>query len=115
MLPYKAKARRDLATRQTAFAQLLALLESVAELGLPGHPDWEEQAAAVRAATRPVHLERAEDRLDAVLCADLARRWATGPATLHVYGTPGEGAVVAPPPPTHPRAPRPAAAAAPGY
>ena len=115
VLPYKAKARRDLATRQTAFAQLLALLESVAELGLPGHPDWEEQAAAVRAATRPVHLERAEDRLDAVLCADLARRWATGPATLHVYGTPGEGAVVAPPPPTHPRAPRPAAAAAPGY
>lgn len=87
----------------------------MAELGLPGHPDWEEQAAAVRAATRPVHLERAEDRLDAVLCAHLAWRWSDDPGSLHVYGTPGEGAVVAPPPPTHPRAPRPAAPTAPGY
>lgn len=103
VLPYKAKARRDLATRQQAFTRLVGLLEQVPELGLAGHPDWDEQVAAVRSATRPVDLERLEDRLDAVLCAHLAWRWATRPGDLHVYGRPGEGAVVAPPPPTHPR------------
>lgn len=106
VLPYKAKARRDLATRQEAFARLVALLESVPELGLlagPGRADWAEQVAAVRAATRPVDLERVEDRIDAVLCAHLAWRWATDPASLHVYGGPGLGRVVAPPRPTHAR------------
>lgn len=106
VLPYKAKARRDLATRQDAFARLVALLESLPELGLldgPGSADWAEQVAAVRAATRPVDLERVEDRIDAVLCAHLAWRWAADPGSLHVYGGPGLGRVVAPPRPTHPR------------
>lgn len=107
VLPYKAKARRDLTTRQCAFARLVELLERVPELGLAGHPDWTEQVAAVRAATRPVDLERLEDRLDAVICAHLAWRWATRPGDLHVYGRPGEGAVVAPPPPSHPSQRRP--------
>lgn len=104
VLPYKARARRDLATRQAAFATLVDLLASVPELALDASPDWAEQVVAVRAATRPVDLERLEDRLDAVLCAHLAWRWATRPEELHLYGSPGQGAVVAPPPPTHPRA-----------
>lgn len=106
VLPYKAKARRDLATRQEAFARLVALLESLPGLGLldgPGSADWAEQVVAVRSATRPVDLERVEDRIDAVLCAHLAWRWAADPGSLHVYGGPGLGRVVAPPRPTHPR------------
>lgn len=103
VLPYKAKARRDLATRQQGLGTLVRLLESIPELALSTSPDWQEQTSAIARATRPVDLERLEDRLDAVLCAHLAWWWATAPQDLHVYGRPGEGAVVAPPPPTHPR------------
>ncbi|WNB86097.1 DUF429 domain-containing protein [Cellulomonas sp. ATA003] len=101
-LDYK---KGNAARRSPGFAQLVGHLESVPELGLPGQPRWEELRRTV-AAPRPGDLNRAEDELDAILCAHLAWLWAHRPGDLHVYGDVHEGYIVAPPPPTHrPRRP----------
>ncbi len=102
VLPYKAKGGRSFERRRAAFLELLAHLESVDVLGLPANERWRSIRAAVEDATRPMHLERLEDEVDAVFCAHLAWRWREAPESLHLYGTPADGYIVATPPPTHP-------------
>lgn len=101
VLPYKAKAGRGVDLRRAALLEVAYHLETVEELDLEGHPDWERLRTGVEGATRHVHLERVEDEVDAVLCAHLAWLWGRHPARLRVYGD-ATGFVVAPRPPAQP-------------
>ncbi|MCX6396845.1 MAG: DUF429 domain-containing protein [Propionibacteriales bacterium] len=86
--------------RQSGFAQVVELFETLEVLGLGDHPRWQELARIV-AAPLPGQLTQIEDEIDAVLCAHLAWLWAVRREELHVYGSGVEGYIVAPPPPTH--------------
>ncbi|HET7689097.1 MAG TPA: DUF429 domain-containing protein [Nocardioidaceae bacterium] len=86
--------------RSPGFALLVKHLESIPELALVGHRRW-EQLKQTLAAPQPGDLNRAEDELDAILCAHLAWLWQYRRDSLHVYGGVEDGYIVAPPPPTH--------------
>lgn len=90
------------ATRREGFDALVALLEGWEALDLRT-PAWTDLRTELGAATRPVDLDRVEDRLDAVVCAGVALLWqrqsAGGPAVLTVYGDPAADHILAPHPP----------------
>jgi predicted RNase H-like nuclease/Holliday junction resolvase RusA-like endonuclease len=94
-------------TRREALLELLDRMEGIAVLRLHENARWGEVRRAVEEATRPVHVDRVEDEVDAVMCAHLAWLWHRAPASLHVFGDADTGYIVAPPPPTHPATPRP--------
>jgi len=100
IIPYKAKAGRDVAARQEAFTSLLrhVLRFLGGPMDLSHSPDWERLVHEVAIATRHVQLNRAEDELDAICCAHLAWLWATQPGDLAVYGD-AQGFIVTPRPP----------------
>ncbi|WP_413450238.1 DUF429 domain-containing protein [Georgenia phoenicis] len=93
-------------TRREALLELLRLMEGIAALDLPANERWREVRWAVEEATRPMHLDRVEDEVDAVMCAYLAWLWHHEPQSLHVFGDTDSGCIVAPPSPTHPATPR---------
>lgn len=106
VLPYKARPHRSVASRREALLEVCDRLEGLPRLDLTTHPRWRELRDSVAAATRPFHLGRVEDEIDAVLCAHLAWVWDHEPGVLQVYGDADEGCIVAPPAPTWPPAPR---------
>lgn len=99
-LKYKQKPGRDLPMLR---AELLRLMAFVAELrsarpalDVGAHPGWSELLDSVRTATRKAALRRAEDPVDAVLCAYLARFAALRPEDVTVYGDTATGCIVTP-------------------
>jgi len=86
--------------RSPGFALLVKHLESIPELALVASRRW-EQLKRTLAAPVPGDLNRAEDELDAILCAHLAWLWQHRRESLHVYGRVEDGYIVAPPPPAH--------------
>ncbi|MCY7287091.1 MAG: DUF429 domain-containing protein [Cryobacterium sp.] len=86
--------------RSPGFELLVKHLESIPELELVANQRW-EQLKRTLAAPAPGDLNRAEDELDAILCAHLAWLWQHRREALHVYGGVEEGYIVAPPPPSH--------------
>ncbi|WP_454083524.1 DUF429 domain-containing protein [Georgenia sp. Marseille-Q6866] len=96
--------------RRAALVELLERMEGIPVLGLSGNALWREVRVAVEEATRPMHLDRVEDEVDAVMCAHLAWLWHRAPQSLHVFGDAESGYIVAPPAPSHPATPRVAAA-----
>lgn len=101
VIPYKAKKGRTVEFRKHAFADLIGRLEGITELRLADHPRWQYLTGAVRTATRPVDLKRAEDEIDGIFCAHLAHRWQHRDG-LQIYGSRTDGHIIAPPPPDHP-------------
>ena len=101
-LAYKRGRGRGIDDRRAEFRRLIELLEGVARLGLTTSPIWSRLRSAVDEAVRPVELDRIEDEVDAVICADLAWRWRNEPGTLRIHGDPAAGYLIAPPRPTHP-------------
>ncbi|MBM9463785.1 DUF429 domain-containing protein [Aeromicrobium sp. YIM 150415] len=100
-LAYKRGRGRMIDERREEFSRLLGLLESVRRLRLMSSPVWARLRTAVEGARRQVDLDRVEDEIDAIVCADLAWRWRHEAGTLRVYGDPSAGYLLAPPPPTH--------------
>jgi predicted RNase H-like nuclease len=98
-LPYRVAYKKGpVASRRTGFGVVVGLLEGWAALDLDGEP-WRRLTTQLSAATRQVDLDRAEDELDAVVCAGVALLHHRG--ELVVYGDPLAGHVVAPGPPSH--------------
>ncbi len=100
-LKYKAKARRTLGQRREAFARLIELLESLQTADPPLHLasscDWRRLRAEVRAAPTGSALDRAEDEVDAYVCAYTSLYyWRWGTRRCAVLGHDGEGEVVTP-------------------
>lgn len=101
-LKYKSKPGRDIASQRAELLRLLDLLEGAARAQPPlrlDHPDWTALRTTVETATRKSELRRAEDPVDAVVCAYVAMFAHCRPADVTVYGDPATGCIVTPTPP----------------
>ncbi len=95
-LKYKQKQGREFPDLRSELLALMAFIEGLTDLTVTGFPDWCALGAAVRDATRKSELRRAEDPVDAVLCAYLARFATVRPADVTVYGDVESGCIVTP-------------------
>jgi predicted RNase H-like nuclease/ppGpp synthetase/RelA/SpoT-type nucleotidyltranferase len=91
-LKYKAKPGRDVDLLRSELLRLMRLVETVVQ------PDatWVELRGAVEAATRKSELRVAEDQVDAVVCAYVARYADVWPEHTTSYGDPATGVIVTP-------------------
>lgn len=99
-LKYKQKPGRDTAQLRGELLRLMGLIESLdgadPSLKVGGHPDWMRLREAVRTATRKSELRRAEDPVDAVVCAYVALYATRRPADVTTYGDDATGCIVTP-------------------
>jgi predicted RNase H-like nuclease/ppGpp synthetase/RelA/SpoT-type nucleotidyltranferase len=91
-LKYKAKPGRDLAFLRSELLRLMGLVETVVQ------PDasWAALRRSVEGATRKSELRTAEDQVDAVVCAYVARYADRWPDHVTSYGDPATGVIVTP-------------------
>jgi len=99
-LKYKQKAGRDVAGLRSELTRLMRFIESLASaapsLDVTCSPQWAELTNSVHSATRKSELRRAEDPVDAVLCAYIAMYVAMRPTEVTVYGDVASGCIVTP-------------------
>jgi predicted RNase H-like nuclease len=100
IIRYKRKPGRDLAFLRAEMIRLLAVIESLAGHPAPvsvrGCPDWERLRQSVTAAAAKADLARAEDAVDAVMCASIARIAAACPGQVRLLGTSADGCILTP-------------------
>ncbi len=111
-LKYKAKPGRGLDQLRSELLRLMELIEGLAQatppLRVADHDAWTALRQAVQSAQRKSELRRAEDRVDAVVCAYVALYYTRRPADVTTYGDFTTGYIVTP------TLPKGLAAAAPG-
>lgn len=99
-LKYKQKPGRDIAHIRAELSRLTTLIESLKHhepaLRVVGNPTWCELVTAIHTATSKAQLRRAEDPVDAMLCAYIAMRAAKHPHTMTIYGEVDTGCIVTP-------------------
>lgn len=113
-LKYKNKQGRSVDRMRAELLVLMRLLESLASaspaLQLVSHEGWRELVTAVEKAPRKADLRRAEDQVDAVVCAYVALFRERRPDSITTYGDFETGFIVTPTLPTDlspsPRPPR---------
>ena len=86
--------------RQHDLLHLMTLIEGLdtatPRLQVNHNVSWAELRKRVEAATRPVHLDRDEDPVDAVLCAYVGLYWHHRPEDVTIYGDYRSGYIVTP-------------------
>ena len=99
-LKYKHRAGRPLAQLQSELLRLTTLLHGLEDSSVPlhldGHAEWKALVAGVESATRKSDLRRAEDQVDAVVCAYVAMFAHRRPAMTTTYGDLETGYIVTP-------------------
>ena len=99
-LKYKGGRGRLVEDRKAALLRLMALIDGLAEatppLTVSCWPGWTGLRDTVKAATRPVQLDRAEDPVDAVICAYVAMYAHRRPDDVVTYGDVDTGYIVTP-------------------
>ena len=99
-LKYKAKPGRDLARLKSELLLLMDGVEKLAHATVPlhveSHDGWAELRRHVVAAQRKSELRRAEDPVDAVVCAYIALYAQRHPAGVTIYGDFATGYIVTP-------------------
>lgn len=99
-LKYKAKPGRDVGQLKSELLRLMDCLEALAgapaSLQVGCHTDWSALRTQVSAARHKSELRRAEDPVDAVVCAYVALYAARCPADITVYGDAATGYIVTP-------------------
>ncbi|BCI55304.1 hypothetical protein NIIDNTM18_45820 [Mycolicibacterium litorale] len=99
-LKYKQKPGRDVARLRRELLRLMSLVESLAGADPPlhvgRHPEWQRLRDLVSGTTRKSDLRRAEDPVDAVVCAYVALFATRRPADVTTYGDDVTGAIVTP-------------------
>jgi predicted RNase H-like nuclease len=99
-LKYKAKPGRDLARLRSELLLLMDGIEKLAHATVPlrveSHDGWVELRRQVVAAQRKCDLRRAEDPVDAVVCAYVALYSQRRPADVTIYGDFATGYIVTP-------------------
>lgn len=99
-LKYKAKPGRSVEQLKSELLLLMDGLEGLAQAPIPlrvaAHEGWVALRAAVAAARRKCELRRAEDPIDAVVCAYVALYAQRCPAEVTIYGDVDSGCIVTP-------------------
>ena len=99
-LKYKHKAGRLLPQLRSELLRLMRLLEGLNDSPLPlhvgDHQEWKALVTQVGSASRKSDLRRAEDQVDAVLCAYVAMFAERRPTLTTTYGDFGSGYIVTP-------------------
>ncbi|WP_197375481.1 DUF429 domain-containing protein [Mycolicibacterium baixiangningiae] len=99
-LKYKQKPGRDVAQLRAELLRLMSLVESLTDASPPldvaRNPRWAALREAVEAATRKSELRRAEDPVDAVVCAYVALFATRRPGDVTTYGDDATGCIVTP-------------------
>lgn len=94
-LKYKQKQGRALDELRSELLRLMDFIEELDDLAVTGK-QWSELRQTVLDATGKAQLRRAEDPVDAVLCAYIARFATQRPDEVTVYGDTGTGCIVTP-------------------
>jgi predicted RNase H-like nuclease len=105
-LKYKNKPGRPLTQLRSELMRLIGLLEGLAAaepaLRLTQHRGWRDLVTSVETAERKSDLRRAEDQVDAVVCAYVALFAERRPDRVVTYGDAETGAIITPSlPPGH--------------
>lgn len=99
-LKYKNKTGREFPQLRSELLRLMDLIEGLQtaspDLDVTGSPQWAALRQSVLDATGKAQLRRAEDPVDAVLCAYIARFAVERPDDTAVYGDAGTGCIVTP-------------------
>ncbi|MDT5241602.1 MAG: hypothetical protein QOD97_3800, partial [Mycobacterium sp.] len=99
-LKYKAKPGRSFAQLRSELLRLMDLVESLAQatpaLRVADHDGWVELRHAVETAERKSELRRAEDPVDAVICAYVGLFATRRPEGVTTYGDAETGATITP-------------------
>jgi predicted RNase H-like nuclease len=99
-LKYKAKPGRDVARLKSELLRLMDGVEKLARTAVPLHVEnhygWAGLRRQVVAAQRKSELRRAEDPVDAVVCAYVALYAHRRPAEVTIYGDLATGYIVTP-------------------
>lgn len=99
-LKYKAKPGRGLEQLKSELLALMDGIETLAHAAVPldvsGHDDWIRLRQGVIAAQRKSELRRAEDPVDAVVCAYVALYAQRCPGDVTIYGDFATGYIVTP-------------------
>ena len=99
-LKYKDKKGRKLEKLQSELLRLMTLIEGLQNADVPlrvtEHDDWQRLRRSVETTTRKSELRRAEDPVDAVLCAYVALYSARRPDDVTVYGDADTGYILTP-------------------
>jgi predicted RNase H-like nuclease/ppGpp synthetase/RelA/SpoT-type nucleotidyltranferase len=117
ILKYKDKKGRKFEKLQSELLRLMTLIEGLQDADVPlrvtQHDDWQRLRGSVETATRKSELRRAEDPIDAVLCAYVALFSVRRPHDVTVYGDAGTGYILTPtlPPELTPQVVEPVSAA----
>ncbi len=99
-LKYKDKKGRKFEKMQSELLRLMTLLEGLKDVDVPlrvtQHDDWRQLRRSVETATRKSELRKAEDQVDAVLCAYVALCAVRQPDDVTVYGDIDTGYILTP-------------------
>jgi predicted RNase H-like nuclease/ppGpp synthetase/RelA/SpoT-type nucleotidyltranferase len=99
-LKYKAKPGRNVERLRSELLRLIDLIEGLRHADVPlwaaQHDDWQRLRRSVETATRKSELRRAEDPVDAVLCAYVALYSVRRPDGVTVYGDGETGYILTP-------------------
>lgn len=99
-LKYKSKTGRGVAQLRSEFLRLMDHIEGLAQANPPlrvaDSPIWQELRDGVENATSKSELRRAEDPVDAVLCAYIARYAYALPHEVTLYGDLASGYIITP-------------------
>jgi predicted RNase H-like nuclease len=99
-LKYKQKPGRDFAGLRSELLRLMDFVEGLdsasPSLDAAASPQWRILRTNVVGATRKSQLRRAEDPVDAVVCAYIARYAAARPTDVTVYGDTAGGCITTP-------------------
>ena len=91
---------RDVESLKSELLRLMDAVESLAAAPVPlhvaDHPEWISLRRGVVAAERKSELRRAEDPVDAVVCAYVALYTHRRPADVTIYGDAANGYIVTP-------------------
>ena len=99
-LKYKDKKGREFDGLQSELVRLMTLIEGLQQADPPlrvaEHDGWRRLRRSVETAARKSELRRAEDPVDAVLCAYIALFSVRRPGDVSVYGDADTGYIVTP-------------------
>jgi predicted RNase H-like nuclease/ppGpp synthetase/RelA/SpoT-type nucleotidyltranferase len=110
-LKYKNKSGRPVTQLRSELLRLIGLVEGLADVATPmqvaNNDDWRRLVHDVESASRKSELRRAEDQVDAVVCAYIALFASRRPDLVTTYGDFETGYIVTPTlPPGHEPSPR---------